>query len=124
MLDPSGDGARAFARGLRLQLAREHLDREDGHDGDLLDPATAFRVCADSAARLQSWHDAGREGVRPTGRLRPNAAPTMTRRTLSWAEPLYRMVYDPDREAAAQPRVLSSTPAPPDDGQGRRGRPR
>jgi hypothetical protein len=96
VLDRSGDGARRFARGLRLELAREHLDRAEGDDGDLIDPASAFRVFADSAARLQTWHEAGRQGARPAGRLRPYATAPMNRLTRTWADPLYRMLYDPD----------------------------
>jgi phosphatidylserine/phosphatidylglycerophosphate/cardiolipin synthase-like enzyme len=105
VLDRFGDGARAFARELRLQLAREHLDREPGDDGDLVDPAGAFTAFADSAARLQAWQDAGRSGPRPTGRLRPYAIPALSPRTLLWATPLYRSVYDPD----ARPRHLRRT---------------
>jgi len=96
ILDRFEDGARNFARGLRLRLAREHLDRADGDDADLIDPVSAFRAFADSAARLQSWHDEGRADGRPPGRLRPYATPTMTRLTRSWADPLYRRLYDPD----------------------------
>jgi phosphatidylserine/phosphatidylglycerophosphate/cardiolipin synthase-like enzyme len=95
-VDRFGDGARRFARELRLQLAREHLDRPDGDDADLIDPTAAFRAFADSAAQLQRWHDGGRSGPRPPGRLRPYVPPDLSRRTLAWATPLYRTVYDPD----------------------------
>jgi phosphatidylserine/phosphatidylglycerophosphate/cardiolipin synthase-like enzyme len=95
-IDRFGDGARRFARNLRLELAREHLDRAPGQDEDLIDPVSAFHAFAASAADLQRWHDLGKVGERPAGRLRPYAAPTLSRRTLSWASPLYRTVYDPD----------------------------
>ena len=96
IVDRFGDGARSFARKLRLTLAREHLDRTAGDDADLLEPVSAFDAFAASAAALQGWHDTGRSGPRPPGRLRPYAAPELTRRTLAWATPLYRVVYDPD----------------------------
>jgi hypothetical protein len=90
-----------FARELRLELAREHLDR-DSDDADLLDPIKAFAAFRDSARRLQQWHNRGRTGPRPPGRLRPYAAARLTRRTLIWATPLYRVLADPD----ARPRAL------------------
>ena len=96
VVDRFGDGARRFARELRLQLAREHLDRAADDDQDLIDPLAAFRAFADSAAHLQRWHDSGRRGPRPPGRLRPYLTPALSRRTLAWATPLYRTVYDPD----------------------------
>jgi hypothetical protein len=102
VLDRFGDGARVFARQLRLQLAREHLDRDDADDADLLDPVSAFAAFKDSAQRLQNWHDEGRTAPRPPGRLRPYAAARLTRRTLAWATPLYRILADPD----ARPRQL------------------
>lgn len=95
-IDRFGDGARRFARELRLELAREHLDRAAGQDEDLIDPVSAFHAFAASAAGLQRWHDLGRVGQRPPGRLRPYAAPDLPRHTLAWATPLYRAVYDPD----------------------------
>ena len=94
VIDRFGHGARTFARELRLELAREHLDL--GDDASLLDPARAFAAFAESAARLQAWHDGGGEGSRPPGRLRPYRRPELGRRTLAWATPLYRVVYDPD----------------------------
>jgi phosphatidylserine/phosphatidylglycerophosphate/cardiolipin synthase-like enzyme len=96
VIDRFGDGARRFARDLRLQLAREHLDRADGDDADLLDPVAAYDAFASVAARLQRWHDVGRPGERPPGRVRPYVLDPLPRRTLAWATPLYRAVYDPD----------------------------
>ena len=91
-----GDGARRFARFLRIELARKHLDRDEGEDADLVDPAGMFDAFATAARHLQHWHDGGRVGPRPPGRLRPYNMPPLSRRTRAWADPLYRTVYDPD----------------------------
>jgi phosphatidylserine/phosphatidylglycerophosphate/cardiolipin synthase-like enzyme len=101
ILDRFGHGARVFARELRLELAREHLDRDPGEEADLLDPIGAFTAFAESARQLQDWHDDGRQGLRPPGRLRPYDSPRLTHRTLAWATPLYRLA-DPD----GRPRAL------------------
>ena len=75
--DPAGtgDGARIFARDLRLTLAREHLDlpADGSEDDDLLDPERFVRRSSPSATALDAWHEGGRKGPRPPGRLR--AAP-------------------------------------------------
>ena len=96
VMDSHGDGARTFARNLRLQLAREHLDREPGDDADLIDARSVFEAFAESAAAVQRWHDDGRTGPRPPGRLRPYVLPELSRFTQAWATPLYRTIYDPD----------------------------
>jgi phosphatidylserine/phosphatidylglycerophosphate/cardiolipin synthase-like enzyme len=95
-IDRFGEGARRFARDLRLELAREHLDRAEGDDADLLDPAAAFEAFARTAEGLEQWHAGGRQGPRPPGRVRPYRQDRIPRRTLAWANPLYRTVYDPD----------------------------
>jgi len=100
-IDRDGHGARQFARRLRVQLAEEHLDRVPGDNLDLVDPVAAFAAFADSARNLQAWHD-GALATRPPGRLRPYDAPRLGWRTLAWATPLYRAIYDPD----ARPRAL------------------
>jgi phosphatidylserine/phosphatidylglycerophosphate/cardiolipin synthase-like enzyme len=96
VIDRFGHGARRFARELRLELAREHLDTRPGDDADLIDPESAFDRFAQSAQRLQQWYDAGQRPPRPPGRLRPYDVPRLTRRTLMWATPLYKIIYDPD----------------------------
>jgi phosphatidylserine/phosphatidylglycerophosphate/cardiolipin synthase-like enzyme len=96
--DPAGlgDGARSFARDLRLRLWREHLDRPEDDVADLLDPVQAFAAFRQQASQLAAWHEGGGTGSRPPGRVRPHprADPTLAQRL--WATPLYRLVYDPD----------------------------
>ncbi len=91
-----GDGARTFARHLRLALMREHLDRPDGDDTDLLDPDRAVQAMRRAAEELDGWHAAGCRGPRPPGRLRtqPHRTGGTVRRWLT--TPVYNLAYDPD----------------------------
>ncbi|OBG22831.1 phospholipase [Mycolicibacterium celeriflavum] len=87
-----------FARDLRLQLMREHLDRaDDGSEDDgLADPDDAVRETIAAADALEAWHQSDRRGPRPPGRLRPHESERVDPLTRLWAEPAYRMIFDPD----------------------------
>jgi phosphatidylserine/phosphatidylglycerophosphate/cardiolipin synthase-like enzyme len=93
---PGAETPRRYARELRLMLSREHLDRAEGDDGDLIDPESAFAAFAHSASELDVWCASGRTGARPPGRLRPYRLGKLSRWTRLWAGALYRLLYDPD----------------------------
>jgi hypothetical protein len=95
-LDPAGqgEGARTYARDLRLALMREHLDRTD--DDGLIDPDDAVRTISAAADALRDWHADGERGPRPPGRLVPHETERLPWWQRLWAVPAYRLIYDPD----------------------------
>ena len=98
--DPAGlgDGARGFARDLRLELWREHLDR--AVDDGLIDPDEAVEAVRSSAAALDAWYAGGRSGPRPPGRLRVHAVEPLPRWQRLLATPPYHAIVDPDGRPA------------------------
>ena len=98
-----------YARDLRLTLAAEHLDRlgEVGAHGlevameDCLEPSSMFEVYAEHADRLEQWHDGGKQGPRPPGRLRRLPMAPLTRRQRRWAALPLDLVHDPDGRPSA-----------------------
>jgi phosphatidylserine/phosphatidylglycerophosphate/cardiolipin synthase-like enzyme len=96
--DPAGlgDGARVFARQLRLDLWREHLGRAPGDDADLLDPVRGFEAWREAARRLAAWHAAGGRGERPPGQAQEHQPGRVRAWAAWWARPLYATVVDPD----------------------------
>lgn len=101
--DPGGlgDNAREFARSLRLDLWREHLDRPQGgsQDAELLDPVAGFAALAVSASALDNWYADKCVGPRPPGRLRAHTPDRVRRRDKLWAAPVSKLLYDPDGRA-------------------------
>lgn len=90
------DGGTGFGRALRLALNREHLDRADGDDADLRDPASLAEAYRSCARALEDWYASPAGRPRPPGRLRLYRSPR-----LSWSQRLaarvaYRSICDPD----------------------------
>ncbi len=94
--DPAGlgDGARTFARNLRLELWREHLGADS--DEGLVDLDEGFQRVKAAAAALDAWHDGGREGPRPPGRLRGHDPEPDNPIVTAIAKPIYKGALDPD----------------------------
>jgi phosphatidylserine/phosphatidylglycerophosphate/cardiolipin synthase-like enzyme len=102
-----------YALDLRLTLAAEHLDRlgDVAARGlrevmaDCVDPAGMYDAYAAAAARLERWHQGGRTGERPPGRLRRIPLPFLSRLTRTWAQVPLDVVHDPD----GRPRSLKGS---------------
>ena len=106
------EGRAGFAQRLRLTLAAEHLDRLDPDEltsvddmddagllevmADCVDPGDMFARFAESADALDAWHDGGRAGSRPPGRLRRLPEPRLPLARQLLAVPSYRFLHDPD----------------------------
>jgi phosphatidylserine/phosphatidylglycerophosphate/cardiolipin synthase-like enzyme len=88
-------GTRRLARDLRLEVWSEHLGlpREELAGLEL---DAGFELWRQTAARLEGWCAGGRKGPRPPGHIRPHESGHLTRLQALWAEPLYRLIYDPD----------------------------
>jgi len=87
------EGDDGYARRLRLTLAAEHLDRPAD---DCVDAAAMFAAYAECAERLDAWHDGGRVGPRPRGRLRRIPPPELGPVQRVLAMPAYLVLHDPD----------------------------
>ena len=92
---PVAEGARRLPRDLRLEVWSEHLG-QSREELALLEPLKGFDLWRRTAANLDAWHADGRKGERPPGHIRPHEPQPVTRLQALWAEPLYRLIYDPD----------------------------
>jgi len=104
VFDTGSDETGGFARELRLQLWSEHLglDRDDPRLRDTDNALALWKAAADA---LDRWHATGRREPRPGGQIRPHRVERVTRLQRLWADPLYRVILDPD----SRPRRLRRT---------------
>ncbi|MDN5861144.1 MAG: phospholipase D-like domain-containing protein, partial [Pseudonocardia sp.] len=105
--DGDAGQARRFARDLRLQLWREHLDRAKGDDADLVGFEQGAAALRAAAAALDGWHAGGCAGPRPAGRLRRHARPYVSLSARGWGPLAVRFMLDPDgrpRDRGGAPR--------------------
>lgn len=82
-----------YAGHLRKHLLCEHLEVASVEQVEL---DAAFDTVAQSVARLQSWHEGGRLGKRPPGRLRPLEVRSVPTFSHIWPQAVHRALYDPD----------------------------
>jgi phosphatidylserine/phosphatidylglycerophosphate/cardiolipin synthase-like enzyme len=94
-LSGTGDGARRLAREVRLGLWAEHLG-VGRDDQALLDPIQAFELWTRTADALDEWHRRGEQGPRPPGQVRRHRPDPIGPWTRLWADPVHRIVFDPD----------------------------
>jgi phosphatidylserine/phosphatidylglycerophosphate/cardiolipin synthase-like enzyme len=91
------DDGLGYARRLRLTLAAEHLGRDSLDEvADCVDPRSMYDAFARSAAGLDAWHDGGRGGPRPQGRLRRLQPPKVGPVSRALALAPYLVLHDPD----------------------------
>ena len=63
---------------------------------DCVDPVGMYEAFAASARALDAWHDNGRRGSRPAGRLRSLQPPRLGVGAQALARPPYLVLHDPD----------------------------
>jgi hypothetical protein len=85
-----------LARGTRLQLRREHLERADGDGADLVDVASGVARWRAPPRRSIAGTTKGRRDPRPSGRLRMHGPGSVRWWAKWWAQPLHRVVVDRD----------------------------
>lgn len=107
-VDPGGqgDGARVFARTVRMTFWREHLGSA-ASEQELLDPLKGFEAWKRAADALDAWHASKEQGPRPGGRVRVHHVARVGTWARWWARPLYRLGVDPD----GRPRAMSRSGA-------------
>ena len=79
----------------RVAFYDEHLGLPQDAP-ELLDPEAAWGLWRATADALDAWHAGGRQGPRPRGQVRVHRPDPVTRLQRVWAEPLYRVAFDPD----------------------------
>ena len=94
-LDAANGTSQTWGRSLRRELSEEHLGRALS-DEEAGDPIRTFDLFAECAHDLEAWHRSGRSAPRPPGQLRPYTQQSQPPRTRRWADPMSRLLYDPD----------------------------